>query len=170
MKSVGRMNELAPEHEGFMERELSEPVAGAFAYMGHHDESTDSVWCSGWTNGLPSPTGRWRSACECGWKGVISDGDTIYAIDPDHDPGKDMLDETVEDLLMAAWSSHVDPFRSLAQLRAAATSAAIALQALDDAVGTARSAGNSWALVAVEVGLTRQAAHARWAQKMSDVE
>jgi hypothetical protein len=99
-----------------MERELTDPPTGEHAYMGHHDTSTNSSWCRSWTLGLPAPTGRWRAVCECGWHGDIADTGTIAAIDQDHDPDTDMLDETAEDLLMFSWEIHIGRMHPLARL------------------------------------------------------
>lgn len=163
---MGRIADDAPGHEGYMERELeAEPDGDFFA----RDETTGSWWCASWTSGLPDPTGRWRAACECGWRGDIVDHQAIADIDPDHSPGHDMLDETVEDLLLAPWEHHIDQIRSLPDLHTAARAADAAQRALDEAVHTARTAGHSWARIAGQVGLTRQAAHARWAAKVTGV-
>lgn len=162
------MGRCAPEdqpgHEGYMQRELTHQPSER-EYMAHHDETAGTWWCSGWASGLPEPTGHWRAACECGWRGDIADPDAIRAIDPDHDPVSDMLDETVEDLLLAAWEVHLNTNRPLSVLRDAALAAVTTRDALDDAVSSARSAGHSWGDIANKIGVTRQAAHARWATK-----
>lgn len=164
---MGRIAEEAPGHEGFMEREL-ESAPDPDSFIGQLDEGTGSWWCAAWTSPMPGPTGRWRAACECGWRGDIADHDTIVGIDPDHDRAEDMLDETVEDLLLSAWEHHIGQSRALPELHAAARAAEESQRALDAAVVAARAAGHSWARIAVEVGLTRQAAHARWAAKIPD--
>lgn len=114
---MGRFYDDAPDHEGYMEREL----AGApdDSYLGHFDETTGSWWCASWKNGLPAPTGRWRPACSCSWKGSILDAEDIAAIDPDYRPHHDILDDTVEDLLMGPWSVHVRDGRSTQRERLA---------------------------------------------------
>ena len=164
---MGRIAEEAEGHEGYMEREL-DSVPDPGLQIGHLDDTTGTWWCASWTQRLPGPTGRWRPACECGWRGDIVDHDTIVGIDADHDRSEDMLDETVEDLLLSAWEHHIGEIRSLPELRAAAQAAERGQRSLDEAVFAARAAGNSWARIAVEVGLTRQAAHARWAAKIPD--
>lgn len=159
---MGRFYDDAPEHEGWVERELSSsplPVAS----LGRYDERTGSWWCASWTSGLPAPTGRWRPACECGWSGPIADADEIAGIDADHQRDDDMLDEVVEDLLLASWERHVTAAATLDRLSGAARAAAAAERSLDDAVAAARLAGHSWEQVGRAVGVTRQAAHARWA-------
>lgn len=164
---MGRVAEDAPGHEGFMERELDSAL-DADSFLGRLDEATGTWWSASWTTPMPGPTGRWRPACECGWRGDIADHITIAGIDPDHDRSEDMLDETVEDLLLSAWEHHIGEARSLPDLHAAARAAHEAQQTLDEAVFRARAAGHSWARIAIEVGLTRQAAHARWADRVPE--
>ena len=160
---VDRFSDDAPDHAGFMLRELvAPPTSSDLDYLAHYDEAIGSYWCSSWATGIPAPTGRWRCACECGWRGDIVGPDEIAAIDPDHSPDADMLDDTVEDLLLAEWKAHIAGAVALDDLTTAATAVEDATRALEEAVRTARTAGHSWTQIGARFSITRQAAQQRW--------
>lgn len=69
-------------------------------------------------------------------------------------------------LAIEPWIRLVDALRSLDRLRDAATASARAERDLYLAVNDARAAGRTWDEIARAVGVTRQAAHARWAHRV----
>ena len=160
---MSRHCDRAPDHPGFLLRELvAAPTQPDLAHLAHLDHATGSYWCSSWGAGIPAPTGRWPGACECGWRGDIIEADEIATIDPDHSPTSEFLDETVEDLLLAGWKTHIADTSALVQLTTAAEAFDAANHALDDAVRRARTAGHSWTQIGQRFNITRQGAQQRW--------
>lgn len=128
-----------------------------------------------WEPRSPSSVVGWVVVCTCPqgpqtvlarWTRVaaVADEDlaagALYAADEDAaDP--DVRDD-VESLMHALWGAHRRPGMAAEELERAARDARRAQEALNDAVGTARAAGLSWADVGRAVGITRQSARERW--------
>jgi hypothetical protein len=116
----------------------------------------------------------WRGLCECGWRGQLwerverpeqADPAARRVHDPDPSPnGYEPAD--VEDAIHAEWKAHLLPAETLLDLRMAADRVSAAKARLTDAVRAAHQAGNSWADIARNVGISRQSAHERWAKHM----
>lgn len=112
----------------------------------------------------------WVGICECGWRGPIWErvvspdlhdltARSVYVPDPDRhgDPPAE-----VEAGIHAEWRNHLPP-ATLTAIRNAAADLATAQGILTAAVARARRDGRSWAEIGAAAGVTRQAAHERWA-------
>lgn len=113
----------------------------------------------------------WRGLCECGWRGPLWQR---VATPAEHDPaerriyhpGLDQYGDAPEDVTRAIrneWSAHLEP-ETLTAVRRQAQEVAAAQARLTDAVRAARADGRSWADIGAAAGITRQAAHERWAR------
>lgn len=83
----------------------------------------------------------------------------LYAVD------EDVLDRTedVDDFAHELWRRyHVTPLEGVSAIGDAAAAVSAAERKLDEVVAQARRGGISWEIIGREVGLTKQAAHARW--------
>lgn len=115
----------------------------------------------------------WRTWCSCGWRGQYFDRvraqDRAARIAFEGEVGSADLEDSpiapewVEDAVFVEWRSHIGPVEELEELASASRAVADASRRLDEAVSRARQAGASWSAIGPRVGLTRQAAHARWA-------
>ena len=114
----------------------------------------------------------WRGQCECGWQGEFwkrvdspdqADLGRRLAYLPPETSGH--APEPVEDAICEEWEAHILPLAGIAGVTAAAREFAQAAQRLDNTVAVARAAGASWADTGRAAGITRQAAHERWAGK-----
>jgi hypothetical protein len=114
----------------------------------------------------------WRGQCECGWQGELwkrvtspEDADLSQrkAYVPPEKSGH--APEPVDDAISDEWLAHVAPIGTVSGVKAAAREYIQAGQRLDKAVGAAKAAGATWADIGGAVGITRQAAHERWADK-----
>lgn len=157
------------DHEGYMERELVAPWPEPDSDLGPFDAETGSWWTSSWGRGKPDPTGRWRPACDCGWRAGEVDVDMLASADPGVYDGGDrafLADATYEQL-MAPWSAHVGAIiaerTALSGLREAAEAVRKADAKLRHKVLLARRAGLSWREVGRALGVSGQAAHQRFA-------
>ncbi len=114
----------------------------------------------------------WRGQCECGWQGEFW---TRVASPEQADPGHRLAylppetsghaPEPVEDAICQEWEAHILPLAGIAGVVTAAREFAQAGQRLDKTVAAAKAAGASWADIGRAAGITRQAAHERWAGK-----
>lgn len=114
----------------------------------------------------------WRGACDCGWQGemwerVASPVETDFsarrdyaALDGFADPSRE-----VEDAIHDEWTVHIAPSDAVLGVEAAAREYVQAGQRLDKTVAAAKAAGASWADIGRAVGISRQSAHERWADK-----
>jgi len=112
----------------------------------------------------------WRGLCECGWRGPLweradSPGEHDFAArriwsDDQYAP------EGVADAIWEEWRAHLEP-ETLTAVREAATDVRAAQARLDAAVHEARRDIRSWADIGQAAGITRQAAHERWAKVTS---
>ena len=98
----------------------------------------------------------WRGMCECGWHGPLHPA--ASAPDRHADPP-----ETTEAQIRAEWLAHIGQAQTLEQIRAEAWAVSAAQARLTEAVRAARTAGHSWTEIGQAAGITRQAAHERWA-------
>ncbi|MCM0621787.1 hypothetical protein [Nocardioides bruguierae] len=80
------------------------------------------------------------------------------------------VDDTYFETFTAIWRrEHVEGQSALNAITRARRAVAVAEQDLEDAVESARSAGESWEAIGRAAGITRQSAHARWAPSDADV-
>ncbi|MFF2317756.1 hypothetical protein ACFVTE_15980 [Arthrobacter sp. NPDC058097] len=114
----------------------------------------------------------WQGQCECGWQGELWER-VPSAEEADAGRRKVHLPleksahapEAVEDAIGDEWLEHVAPFGAVAGVEAAARDYAQAGRRLDKTVAAAKAAGATWADIGRAAGITRQAAHERWADK-----
>lgn len=108
----------------------------------------------------------WQPVCECGWSGdtwnrVGSD----YRIQETRLSAKGLIGSSavpplhLEQTAMNDWRQHVLSWG----IEMAARSLRRSSERLDSAVAAARAAGLTWADIGRDAGITRQAAHQRWA-------
>lgn len=71
----------------------------------------------------------------------------------------------VEDAIHNEWKAHIAPSEALLGLEAAAREYDRAGRRLTKTVAAAKAAGASWADIGRAVGISRQSAHERWADK-----
>lgn len=156
---LGDDRELS-EHEGYIESELDienplTPQRGRWA--AHDGPDTRGHF-----------TGRHRPACSCGWRGSIFEPDA-----PNRWRGRVnfhksamMFPDDLRDALMDEWSDHADNVIATKTTLAGITywreQRDRASAQLDAAVLAARDR-YTWDEIARALGITRQAAHQRWA-------
>lgn len=114
----------------------------------------------------------WRGACTCGWQGelwhrVDSPAEADIATRKEYVPLGDAADVSgeVEDAIQQEWHVHIAPFEAILGVEAAAREHRQAAHRLDKTVSAAKAAGASWADIGRAAGISRQAAHERWADK-----
>jgi hypothetical protein len=114
----------------------------------------------------------WRGACSCGWQGalwqrVAAPVDADFLARRDYVPLDGFVDPSrqVEDAIHEEWIVHVAPSEAIHGVEAAAREHSQAGQRLDKTVAAAKVAGASWADIGRAVGISRQSAHERWADK-----
>lgn len=150
------------DHEGYVELEVAGPWfmdAESRPDLPPHDyapldETTGTHWTTSWSSNRPAHTGRYRSACDCGWTGPIFH---IDVDDPMGDP-----DEITRDRLMEDWAIHANEQIALVAVEVAAGGERRAVDSVFAAVRRARQAGRSWAQIAQALGVTKQSAHERF--------
>jgi hypothetical protein len=71
----------------------------------------------------------------------------------------------VEDAIHEEWKAHLAPLEAVAGVEAAAREYNQAGHRLDKTVAAAKAAGASWTDIGRAVGISRQSAHERWADK-----
>ena len=114
----------------------------------------------------------WRGACACGWQGEMWERVTTPAA-ADLSRRRDYVapDEfasassEVEDAIQDEWNAHLAPSEAILGVEAAAREYNQAGHRLDKTVTAAKAAGASWADIGRAVGISRQSAHERWAEK-----
>jgi hypothetical protein len=114
----------------------------------------------------------WRGACTCGWQGemwkrVTSPADADFSRRRDYVSLDGFADASrkVEDAIHEDWKAHIAPSEAILGVEAAAREYSQAGQRLDKTVAAAKAAGASWADIGRAVGISRQSAHERWAEK-----
>ena len=75
------------------------------------------------------------------------------------------VSERVEDAVQDEWMIHIAPSEAILGVEAAAKEHRQAGHRLDKTVEAAKAAGASWADIGRAAGISRQAAHERWADK-----
>lgn len=117
----------------------------------------------------------WRAWCSCGWKGSTY---TRVSSPELEDRGRRLAYEAaasplppqwVEDAVHDEWMAHVAPAEAVARVAAAARDVAAATERLDDAALIARRLGAPWGAIGAAAGITRQAAHLRWAKRADPI-
>lgn len=118
----------------------------------------------------------WRGQCSCGWQGDRWERVTEpTAADFNHRRDYVAPDDSahaslqVEDAIHNEWKAHIAPSEALLGLEAAAREYNRAGQRLAKTVAAAKAAGASWADIGRAVGISRQSAHERWADKPAPV-
>jgi hypothetical protein len=114
----------------------------------------------------------WRGACDCGWRGELWERVTSPAA-ADFSRRRDYLSpddfahasNEVEDAIHDEWKAHLAPLEAVAGVEAAAREYNQAGQRLDKTVAAAKAAGASWTDIGRAVGISRQSAHERWADR-----
>lgn len=114
----------------------------------------------------------WRGACSCGWRGEMWERVTSPAAADlthrrDYVPPHEFADASskVEDAIHDEWKAHIAPSEAVLGVEAAAREYHQAGHRLDKTVAAAKAAGASWADIGRAVGISRQSAHERWADK-----
>lgn len=114
----------------------------------------------------------WRGACSCGWRGEMWERvKSLPAADFSRRRDFAAPDEfanpssKVEDAIHDEWKAHLAPLEAVAGVEAAAREYHQAGHRLDKTVAAAKAAGASWADIGRVVGISRQSAHERWADK-----
>lgn len=138
------------EHEGYVglaagsidhETELSLELSQRYR-AGTYDGSLDAV----------------QSACSCGWRGPV-----VQAPHGVHwEPSMVEAEDETRDALLESWVAHVRRGHVLDNVRDAKRAEVAAGLLLADAVHAARDQEMSWALIASELGVSRQAAWERF--------
>lgn len=161
-------------HEGYVAHELStrrvyDPGPGEPMDMGDYDETSKTWWSGTWATGMPELTLRYRPTCECGWAGPIFDAvksDRWRAEVVDDPQYRGYLPDRCEDELMEAWGDHADALVAqrvtLDPIAAANRDLRRATDALHRAIRDARVVGRSWAEIASQLGVSKQAAWERY--------
>jgi hypothetical protein len=119
----------------------------------------------------------WRGMCTCGWLGPLwrrvpaekaadPARHLVYWASPDR--WDDGAPAAVKDAIREEWKAHL-PSPEITGVKNAAAAARKADDALDDAVRRARQAGATWEAIGDAAGMTRQAAHGRWAGRWQPV-
>ncbi|RAM37254.1 AsnC family protein [Arthrobacter globiformis] len=114
----------------------------------------------------------WRGHCSCGWQGdrwerVASPTAADFNRRRDYISADDSAHASlrVEDAIHNEWNAHVAPSEALLGLEAAARDYNRAGRRLAKTVAAAKATGASWADIGRAVGISRQSAHERWADK-----
>lgn len=113
----------------------------------------------------------WLAWCSCGWRGPTYT--RVHAPEREDRARRIVFEESpfepqwVQDEVHAEWYSHVRPSEAVGEVAEAASAVATATERLDEAVLGAREAGASWAAIGGAAGITRQAAHLRWAARQT---
>ncbi len=114
----------------------------------------------------------WRGACTCGWQGelwqrVLTPAEGDFASRKEYCPpgGGAFVSERVEDAVQDEWMIHITPSEAILGVEAAAREHRQAGHRLDKTVAAAKAAGASWTDIGRAAGISRQAAHERWADK-----
>lgn len=114
----------------------------------------------------------WRGACQCGWQGelwerVTSPSDADFSQHQDYLASDEFAHASteVEDAIHDEWKTHLAPLEAVAGVKAASREYNQAGHRLDKTVAAAKAAGASWADIGRAVGISRQSAHERWADK-----
>lgn len=114
----------------------------------------------------------WRGRCACGWQGELWERVTSPAA-ADFQQRQDYLAPEdsghaslrAEEAMHDDWKAHIAPSEALLGVEAASCEYAQAGNRLDKTVAAAKAAGASWAEIRRAVGINRQSAHERWADK-----
>jgi hypothetical protein len=116
----------------------------------------------------------WRGQCSCGWQGdrwerVNSPAAADFNHRRDYVSPDDSAhaSQKVEDAIHNEWKAHIAPPEALLNLEAAAREYNRAGHRLAKTVAAAKASGASWADIGRAVGISRQSAHERWADKPS---
>ncbi|NHW48608.1 hypothetical protein HAV21_17180 [Paenarthrobacter sp. MSM-2-10-13] len=114
----------------------------------------------------------WRGACTCGWQGelwqrVPTAADADLATRKEYVPSGEFADVSgeVEEAVREEWLVHIAPSEAILGVEAAAKEHRQAGLRLDKTVAAAKAAGASWTDIGRAAGISRQAAHERWAAK-----
>lgn len=114
----------------------------------------------------------WRGACTCGWQGelwrrVASAADADIATRKEYVPLGEAayVSMEVEEAVQEEWHVHIAPSEAILGVEAAAKEHRQAGHRLDKTVAAAKAAGASWTDIGRAAGISRQAAHERWADK-----
>lgn len=114
----------------------------------------------------------WRGQCSCSWHGdmwerVTSPAAADFNHRRDYVSPEDSAHASlkVEDAIHNEWKAHMAPSEALLGLEAAAREYDRAGRRLTKTVAAAKAAGASWADIGRAVGISRQSAHERWADK-----
>lgn len=114
----------------------------------------------------------WRGQCSCGWQGdrwerATSPADADFSHRRDYISPDDSAHASlkVEDAIHNEWKAHIAPSEALLGLEAAAREYNQAGHRLAKTVAAAKASGASWADIGRAVGISRQSAHERWADK-----
>lgn len=114
----------------------------------------------------------WRGACACGWQGGLWER-VASAEAADFNRRRDYVSpdgfadasKKVEDVIHDEWRAHIAPLEVLGGVETAAREYNQAGRRLDKTVASAKAAGASWTDIGRAVGISRQAAHERWAER-----
>lgn len=115
----------------------------------------------------------WRGQCACGWQGELWERVTSSSA-ADFNRRRDYVSldgfadasQKVEDAIHDEWKAHIAPSEAVAGVEAAAREYNQAGRRLDKTVAAAKTAGASWADIGRAVGISRQSAHERWAERL----
>ncbi|MBF6301652.1 hypothetical protein IU459_29540 [Nocardia amamiensis] len=98
------------------------------------------------------------------WTRVTTEAEQDAAHQRVYAPGPWGLSEDAQDLIMRSWEQHIAPFRGTYPVELAAAEVTAAQARLTEAVRQARADGASWDAIGKAAGMSRQAAHERWAR------
>lgn len=114
----------------------------------------------------------WRGACTCGWQGelwqrVPTAAEADLATRREYAPTGESayVSGDVEEAVQEEWLVHIAPSEAILGVEAAANEHRRAGHRLDKTVAAAKAAGASWTDIGRAAGISRQAAHERWADK-----
>ena len=114
----------------------------------------------------------WRGACTCGWQGelwhrVTTPSEADHAAHREYVPMGEAayVSVQVESAVQDEWHIHIAPSEAILGVEAAAKEHRQAGHRLDKTVAAAKAAGASWTDIGRAAGISRQAAHERWADK-----
>jgi hypothetical protein len=159
------IEQMLYDHEGATAAEVAGPHPTE-SYMTHQD-SDGTWWSSGWANGMPAATGRYRAECDCGWVGPVLDAATLpddqaawFRNDAgawDHWPNEDG-----DELVLASWRRHTDQAIGGATLDGAIADWSDAKQRLGTVIADLIASGVSWDEIARQLVTTPDKAREEW--------
>lgn len=165
-------------HEGWIAAVFADGMYGGSGRLGVVTASNAAdgtmLEVDDWQDRSDAEVVGWRPTCndnthrgrEC-WRGQL----WTRVTDPaERDPARRKLysedadlSQADDDLLMREWDAHMRPFAGTYEVELAARAVDEAQDWLTEKVRSSRAQGATWEAIGRSAGMTRQAAHERWA-------